>query len=120
MDEHQMDEIAELADRMRAKQLRGEEPGMELAVDFFSLTGEEQDRYIMLMNERTAHGKERVEALEASNAAMKSLLRLQVRSDAPPDATLAEAIDAGHISWLEIIEAIDGGSYRLAEQAPPN
>jgi hypothetical protein len=50
-----MDEITELADRLRAKQRRGEELGLEFEIDFASLTDEERPAFIALMNERIAH-----------------------------------------------------------------
>ena len=74
-----MDEITDLADRLRAKRRRGEEPGLEFEPDFASLTDEERDAFLALMYERIAHAQERLEAIEASVAALKALLRLQVR-----------------------------------------
>jgi hypothetical protein len=59
-----------------------------------------------LMEQRAAHGKERCEAIEAQNRALKELLRLQVRT--APGMSLPEAIGSGHISLLEVVEAIQG------------
>jgi hypothetical protein len=38
-----MDEITKLADRLRAKQRRGEELGLEFEVEYGALTDEERD-----------------------------------------------------------------------------
>jgi hypothetical protein len=56
-----MDEIVDLADRMRAKQRRGEEPGIEFEIEFGALTAAEQDDFVALQNERIAHGEEVLE-----------------------------------------------------------
>jgi hypothetical protein len=58
------DEIRAMADRMRAKQRRGEELGLEFEIDFASLTDEERDEFVALMEQRGAHGKEKLEALD--------------------------------------------------------
>ena len=71
------DLVAELADRLQAK--RGEELGIEFLIDFASLTDEEQDDFLALMDERAAHGEERLEAIEVQNRALKALLSLQVQ-----------------------------------------
>lgn len=74
-----MDEITELADRLRAKQRRGEELGLEFEIEFGALTDDERDEFLALQDQRIAHGEERVEAIEAQNRALKALLRVQVR-----------------------------------------
>jgi galactokinase/mevalonate kinase-like predicted kinase len=100
------DEVAELADRLLAKQRRGEELGVEFEIEFGALTDEERDDFVALMDERAAHGKEKLEAIEATNGALKALLRLLVSSDAPPGTTLGQALVAGYISVLEVVEAV--------------
>jgi hypothetical protein len=62
-DDRAPDDVAGLADRLLAKQRRGEEPGLEFEIDFASLTALEQDEFLALLDERTAHGEERLEAL---------------------------------------------------------
>lgn len=103
-----MDAITELADRLLARQRRGEEWGLEFEIEYGALTDEERSAFDALVEQRIAHGQERLEAIEATNAALKALLRLLVGSDAPPGATLAEALDAGHIGWLDVVDAIHG------------
>ena len=53
------DEIAELADRLRAKLRRGEEPGLEFEIEFASLTDDEPDEFLALFDQRalTRRGK---------------------------------------------------------------
>jgi hypothetical protein len=63
---------------------------------------------VALINERAAHREERLEAIQAQVGALKALLRLLISSDAPPRATLAEALDASHISLVEVVESIRG------------
>jgi hypothetical protein len=92
----------------RAKQRRREEPGLEFEIDFASLTDDERDEFVALINERAAHREERLEAIQAQVGALKALLRLLISSDAPPRATLAEALDASHISLVEVVESIRG------------
>ena len=67
------DEITDLADRLRAKQRRGEEPGLEFEIDFASLTAAEQNAFMALMEQRKAHGDEVLEAL-AENVRLRQLL----------------------------------------------
>ena len=52
------DEIAELADRLRAKLRRGEEPGLEFEIEFASLTDDERDEFLVLFDQRASHGEE--------------------------------------------------------------
>lgn len=99
------DEVTELADRLQARQQRGESWDLEFEVEFGGLTDEQRDEFMALMHERIAHRKERKEALEAQNRALKALLRLQVQR--APGMAVREAI-GGHISLLEVVNAIDG------------
>jgi hypothetical protein len=59
------DEVAELADRLLAKQRRGEELGVEFEIEFGALTDEERDDFMALMDERAAHGEEMLEAIRS-------------------------------------------------------
>ena len=106
MEDGAMDRITELADRLLARQRRGERWDLEFEIEYGALTDEEQDAYDALVEQRVAHGQERLEAIEATNAALKELLRLQVRK--APGMTVREAIGSGHISLLEVVEAIHG------------
>lgn len=54
------DEIAELADRLRAKRRRGEEPGLEFEIEFASLTDDERDEFLALLDQRASHGEEKL------------------------------------------------------------
>jgi hypothetical protein len=67
------DEIADLFDRIEARQRRGEDWEFEFELEFAALTGEEQDAYIGLVEQRTAHGKERLEAIEENVRILKLL-----------------------------------------------
>jgi hypothetical protein len=73
-----MDDIAELADRMREKMRRGEEWEFEFETDFASFTGKEQDDFIAFEQQQIAHKKEELEALEEDSRILKILLRLDV------------------------------------------
>jgi hypothetical protein len=111
-----MDEIRELADRMRGKMRRGEEPGLEFETDFHSFTRAEQHEYIALEQARIAHGEERLEAIEAQNRALKALLVLQVRR--APGMSVQEAIGSGRIGLLEVVEAVQGAVPDPLAQPP--
>jgi hypothetical protein len=100
-----MDEIADLADRSRAMS------EFEFAIEWGSLTAAEQDEYIALMRQRTAHGEEVLEATEANIRVLQALLVLQV--ERAPGMTLTEAIGSGQIGVMEVIETI-----RSAEPDP--
>ena len=63
---------------------------------------------LALMDERAAHGKEKLEAIEATYGALKALLRLLLSSDAPPGTTLWEAGQAGYIDVMQVVETIRG------------
>ena len=56
-----------------------------------------------------------MEAIEAQNRALKALLRLLMSSDAPPGATLGQALVAGYIGVLEVVEAVRAVPHLLAE-----
>ena len=75
-------------------------------IDWAGLTDEERDEFMALMDARIVHKKEKLEALEAENRALKALLRLQVRN--APGMTVPEAIGSGRIGLLEVVHAISG------------
>jgi predicted Fe-S protein YdhL (DUF1289 family) len=102
-----MDEIADLADRLLAKQRRVEELDFEFAIEWGSLTGDERDELLALIEQRRAHREERLQAIEENVGALKALLVLLVRS-APPGMSLPEAIGSGHIGLMEVVETIRG------------
>ena len=109
------DEITELADRLRAKQRRGEEPGLEFELDFASLTDEERPAFIALLNERIAHGEEKLEALGEDVRILGALLDLVASSGAPTGTTLGQALQVGYVSVLEIVEAVRAVPDPMAE-----
>jgi hypothetical protein len=115
-----MDETTELADRLQAKQRRGEAWDLEFKIEFGALTDEERDAFLALMNERAAHGKEKLEAIEAQYRALKALLRLLLSSDAPPGTTLWEAGHAEYIGVMEVVEAVRAVPDLLAAKADEN
>ena len=86
------DEVAELADRVLAKQRRGEELGIEFETDFPSLTDEERDDFLALMDERAAHGEEKLETLDEDNRILLLLL----------------AYEQGTITTMEFVERVRG------------
>jgi hypothetical protein len=100
------DEVADLADRLRAKLRRGEDPSYELGIEFAALTAAEQERFIVLIEQRAAHGTEQLEAVEENVRAIKALLVLQ--AERAPGMSLPEAIGSGRIGLLEVVEAIRG------------
>jgi hypothetical protein len=104
------DEVTELADRAP------EMSEFEFAIEWGSLTGDERDELMALLNGRIAHGEERLEAVNANVGALKALLVLLVQSDAPPGMLLPEAIGSGYIGIREVVETINGAvPDRLAE-----
>jgi hypothetical protein len=103
-----MDEIADLADRMLAKHRRGEAPDFEFAIEWGALTDEERDRYMALMDQRIAHGEEVLEAIQENVRILEELFRVWLRSDAPADMLLPEAIGRGYIGIQEVIDALRG------------
>ena len=86
------DAVAELADRMLEKYRRGEEPGLEDRLAWDGLTDEERDQFMAESDQRAAHRKEKLEALEEDNRILKILLRL----------------DVGQITTLEAVQQIRG------------
>jgi hypothetical protein len=104
--EDNRDVVAELADRALAKHRRGEELGIEFELDFASLTDEERDDFLALMDERAAHKKEKVEGLQENIRILRALLDLLESSGVPPGTTLSQALCAGYVSVLEVVESI--------------
>ncbi len=100
------DEVTELADRLLAKQRRGEELGVEFEIEFGALTDEERDDFIALMDERAAHGEEKLEALGENVRVLRALLGLIESSGAPPGTTLGQALVAGYVSVVALVESI--------------
>jgi predicted Fe-S protein YdhL (DUF1289 family) len=99
-----MDEIVDLVDRMGAM------TKFEFAIEWGALTDAERDEVMALLEQRTAHGKERLERLEENARAYKALLVLLVRSDAPPGMLLPEAIGTGYVGIREVVETINGAA----------
>jgi hypothetical protein len=64
------DEIADLADRLEAM------TGFEFAIEWAALTDAERDEVMALLNERIAHGEERLEGITENVRALKALLVL--------------------------------------------
>jgi hypothetical protein len=62
---------------------------------------------VALLNERTAHANEVLEAKEADNRILQALLDLLVLS-APPGTTLGEALVAGYVGVMEAVDVIRG------------
>ena len=109
-------EVAELADRVRAKYLRGDEPGLEDEIDFASLTDAERDDFMALLDQRASHSEERLGGLAENVRILRALLDLVERSGAPPGATLGEALVAGYVSALEVVEAVRAVPDPLADR----
>lgn len=99
------DPVVELADRMRAKQLRGENTDLELEIDFHSFNATEQAEFIALMNGRKAHAQDKLEGL-AENVRILLALDALLEAKAPSGLTLWEAGEAGYITVLDLVEAI--------------
>lgn len=95
------DHVADLADRMLARR----DAEFEFEIEWWALTAEEQDEFMALMRQRTAHGEEVLEAIEGNVRALKALLVLLARG-APAGMGLGQAIEDGYIGLLEVIEAI--------------
>lgn len=112
------DEVRELADRMREKMRRGEEPGLEFEIDFASLAPDERDEFVALMNERAAHGNEKLEAIEEDNRVLLALWDLMESSGAPPGTTLGTALDAGYVGVMEVIGTIRAAGPDLVGHEP--
>jgi hypothetical protein len=112
------DAVAELADRILAKQRRGEEWEFEFEIEFASLTYEERDDFVALMNERAAHKKENLEAIGEDNRVLLALRDLVESSGAPPGTTLWEAGEAGYVGVMEVVESIRAVPDPLGQQKP--
>ena len=80
------DDVADLADRARAMS------EFQFAIEWGALTDAERDEFMALMDQRTAHGEERLEALE-ENVRILSLLF---------------AYQEGAITALEFVERVRG------------
>ena len=57
------DEVAEFADRIEERRRRGEEWEFQFEIEFMSLTVDEQVELVELLEQRTAHRKEALEAI---------------------------------------------------------
>ena len=110
-----MDEITELADRLQAKQRRGEAWEFEFEIEFASFTDDERAQFMALMNERIAHGEERLEALREDIRVLFALWDLVESSGVPPGTTLWEAGESGYISVMQVVESIRAVPDPLAE-----
>jgi hypothetical protein len=93
----EIDEIADLADRCRGMS------EFEFAIEWGALTAAEQDEWMALMGERTAHGIEKLEAI-GENVRILCLLF---------------AYQEGAIPALEFVERVRGAvPDPLAQQSP--
>jgi hypothetical protein len=93
------DEIADLADRMEAM------TGFEFAIEWAALTDAERDEVMALLNERIAHGEERLEGITENVRALKALLVLVMSNGG---GTVGEALVEGRVTLQEVVEAIRG------------
>jgi hypothetical protein len=75
---------------------------------------------VALLNERIAHGEERLEALVENVRILRALLDLVASSGAPPGTTLGEALQAGYTSMLEVVESIRGAVPEPLAQRKPD
>ena len=89
---------------MREKYLRGEKPGFEDRLYFESLTEEERDKLIALVEQRFAHSEERLEAEQEDLRVLIALRDLLAAS--APDMTLGQALESGDIGVIEVVESI--------------
>jgi hypothetical protein len=71
------DEVTELADRVQARQRRGEDAGLEFEIEWHALTPEEREEFQALMDQRVAAGLEKLEALDEENRVLSLLLAHQ-------------------------------------------
>ena len=115
-EDNEPDAIAELANRVRAKQRQGEEPGIEFELGFASLTDEERDEFMALMEGRIAHGEERLEGLHENARVLQVLVDLVESSGAPSGTTLGQALVAGYVTVLEVVESIRAVPDPVARQ----
>jgi hypothetical protein len=86
------DVVRELADRIKAKQARGEEWEFEFAIEFNALTRAEQSEFLALMEQRSAHGEEQSEAVNENVRILKLLFAYQ----------------EGNITEMEFVECVRG------------
>ena len=112
---HDRDEVTELADRLQARQRRGEAWEFEFEIEFGALTDEQRDEFMALMDERAAHGEEKLEALRENVRVLCALLDLVESSGAPPGTKLGHALVAGYVSVLEVVEAVHAVPDLLAD-----
>ncbi len=96
------DEVAELADRIRERQRRGEDYEAEFGLDFASLTEEEQDDFLALMEQRTAHGREVLAGITENVRILELLIAWQ----------------EGAITALEFVERVRGAVPDPLAQEP--
>jgi hypothetical protein len=73
-----------------------------------ALTGAEQAEFMALMDQRIARGEEKLEAVSENVRAAKALLVLLVRSGAPGDMGIGQALWSGYIGIQDVVEAIRG------------
>ena len=86
------DEVAELADRIEERRRRGEDYEAEFEVEWGSLTEEEQVDFLALMDQRIAHGKDVLAAIEENVRILELLICMQ----------------AGVITTMEFVERVQG------------
>lgn len=86
------DEVADLVDRIEAKRRRGEGWELEFAIEYGSLTAAEREEFMALLEQRTAHGEEKLEALEENVRVLRLLFAYQ----------------QGAMSALELVERVRG------------
>jgi hypothetical protein len=86
------DEVTELADRVQARQRRGEGWDLEFETEFGALTDDERSEFVALMSERVAQGQEKREALDEENRILGLLLAYQ----------------QGTITTMEFVERVRG------------
>ena len=80
------DDVADLADRSRAMS------EFQFAIEWGALTGAECDEFMALMDQRIAHGEEKLEALQENVRILRLLFAHQ----------------EGAISTLEFVERVRG------------
>jgi predicted Fe-S protein YdhL (DUF1289 family) len=97
MTEH--DEVVDLADRLRAM------TEFEFEIEWAALTGDERDEVMALLNERIAHGQERLEGITENVRALKALLVLVMSNGG---GTVGEALVEGRVTLRDVVEAIRG------------
>ncbi len=107
MTEYDHDAVVDLADRARAVS------EFQFAIEWAGLTGEEQAAFMALMDQRCARGEEKLEAIAEGNRLLIALAMLVVRSDAPLGTGLGEALTAGYIGPLDVIETIRSADAEL-------